>query len=1068
MQIEENHPLSTKFVLNVATLRTYFLNRFMLIDMRTYYILLVAIFLPKLLLSTTPINYHLNYDLDDKLAVTKSHKLENKASSLSLPEIICPESIDTILPSRRECEAVLDYNVGFNTSNCPISDFNLSQNFSDDNITAFSCNGDVETSHIRIFDLSQSGLPAQVFLTGVDVGVGFSSTMPEITVNVYSLNGPLLYANMTLLESLKATVPIISGGIFTVPANILVSNTEMIVLELIVPPFDIAQVPGYNIGGGQSAPSFIASPGCNIPEPIDIASFGQPDFNLVLKLNASDFSIQQTAGIESGGAFPAGTTTNTFEITDPAGNSTSCSFDVNVSYGVDPFLICPLNIDTISQADECGAVVNFDVFVLETCTGDSIFQIAGIPSGGVFPPGFTRNEYVAMDIFGATDTCRFDVFVADVDAPVIDCLEDIIISVADNECTSMVDFDIIANDFCGSTTVAQTSGLPSGFAFPVGVTTNTFVATDDAGNSSECSFDIIVEDGSPLTFANCPTDTIVSTVSEECGAIVNYELPTVIGGTCDSMDVNIRQNFSNTVVSSFGCDQSIESRHLRVFDMPRMGINGDFLIEMMDIGIGFTDSDSPQIDLNIYNLDVEEVLYENMTLVFSRQFLLPSLADTTHTLEVNHLVPRGQKVVIEIVVPEINTSRFIAGYSNEGEFRNSYFAAPACGFSDPVQLSSIGFDLALVMQLRGTATNNRLVEQTAGLPRGSFFPFGTTTNTFLLDDGTTCSFDVTVEDGTAPSIVCPPDITTNIIGNRCDTLVTIDLPVVEDNCSAVTITNDINNMESATDIFVNGFTPVTYIATDAAGNSNTCVVGVNVVGSFDADITSSNVSCFGGNDGEILLDISTGTPPFQFNWSNGQTTQNISMLVAGTYDVTVQDSTLCTFESTVIITEPEELLLDNLLINNAQDGEANGNINIDIIGGTPPYSYAWSNGDNEANITNLVPGFYDVTVTDDNGCTLELGSFEIEGVVSTREVLETIPLSLYPNPTNNLINIELGTARFGEVNFQVINPLGMVLENGPLPLSKTSINVSEYPAGIYYLVLNAEEGQSFTPFVVQR
>ena len=95
------------------------------------------------------------------------------------------------------------------------------------------------------------------------------------------------------------------------------------------------------------------------------------------------------------------------------------------------------------------------------------------------------------------------------------------------------------------------------------------------------------------------------------------------------MDVNIRQNFSNTVVSSFGCDQSIDSRHLRVFDMPRMGINGDFLIEMMDIGIGFTDSDSPQIDLNIYNLNVEEVLYENMTLVFSRQFLLPSLADTT-------------------------------------------------------------------------------------------------------------------------------------------------------------------------------------------------------------------------------------------------------------------------------------------------------------------------------------------------------------------------------------------------------------------------------------------------------
>lgn len=1036
--------------------------------MRTYYFLLVAIFLPKLLFSTAPTNNHINNDLKDDFTVINCDNIHIEANSISLPEILCPQNIDSILPNRRDCEAIIEYNVGFNTNNCPISQFNLTQNFSDEDIVAFTCDGTVESSHIRVFDLSQSGLPNQVFLTGVDVGVGFSASEPEITVNVYSLDGPLLYANMTLLESLNAIVPVISESIFTIPANILVNNTQMIVVELVAPSFDIAQVPGYNFGGGQSAPSFIASPGCGIPEPIDIASFGQPDLNLVLQLRASDFSLQQTAGIESGGAFPAGTTTNTFELSDPAGNSTSCSFDVNISYGVDPFLICPLNIDTISQPNECGAVVTFDIFVLEECPGDSIFQISGIPSGGVFPPGFTRNEYVAQDIFGATDTCRFDVFIADVDAPVIDCPEDIIISIAANECSSVVDFDIIANDICGTTVVEQTSGLPSGFAFPVGVTVNTFVATDDAGNSSECSFNIIVEDGSPLTFANCPSDTIVSTITDECGAIVNYELPEVAGGTCDSMDVSIRQNFSNTVVSSFGCDKSIESRHLRVFDMPRMGINGDFLIELMDIGIGFSDTNNPQIDLNIYNLDVEEVLYENMTLVFSRQYLLPSLADTTYTISVNHLVPRGQRVVIELVVPEVNTTRFIAGYTNEGEFRESFFAAPACGFDEPVELSSIGVDLALVMQLRGSVTNNRLVSQTEGFSRGSFFPFGTTTNTFTLDDGSTCSFDVTVVDGTAPSIICPSDITANIIGNRCDTMVVVDLPIVEDNCSTVTITNDINTMENASDIFVNGFTPVTYTATDATGNSNTCVVGINVVGMFEADITSDNVSCFGGNDGEIMLNISTGTPPFQFNWSNGQTTQNLSMLIAGTYGVTVQDNSLCTFESTIEITEPQELLLENLLVNNSVNEANNGNINIDIIGGTPPYSYAWSNGDNEANITNLAPGLYDVTVLDDNGCTLLLGPYEIEGVVSTRNVLETIPVSVYPNPTNQMINIELSTARFGQVNYQVINTLGMILEQGALPHATTTLNVSEYPEGIYYLVLNAEEGQSFTPFVVQR
>lgn len=1035
--------------------------------MRTFFTLLIAILLPKLLLSSFYTDIPLNIDPNDNLTVIMDKECDVNDFSISLPDIVCPPNIDTILPSRRDCEAVLDYNVGFNTNSCPISQFDLSQNFSDDDIVAFSCNGDVETSHLRVFDLSQSGLPSQVFLTGVDVGVGFASTEPLITVNIYSLTGPLLYANMTLIESLQATVPILSGGIFTIPADILVDNSQMIVVELVAPSFDIAQVPGYNVGGGQSAPSFIASPGCNIPDPIDIATFGQPDFNLVLKLRASDFSIQQTAGIESGGAFPAGTTTNTFELSDPAGNSTSCSFDVNVSFGVSPFLICPTNIDTTSQTNDCGAAVDYDVFILEPCNGDSIFQTQGIPSGGVFPPGFTRNEFVAIDIFGTTDTCRFDVFVADVDAPVINCLEDITINVGADICSTVVDFEITAEDRCGLDRIEQITGLPSGFTFPVGVTTNTFAAIDMSGNSSECSFNVIVEDGSSLAFDRCPSDTTLSTVSQDCGVIVNYELPVVNGGDCDSLDVSIKQNFSNTVVSSFGCDQSIESRHLRVFDMPKMGVNGDFLIETMDIGIGFSDANDPQIDLNIYTLNAEEVLYENMTLVFSQQYLLPSLADTTFSLFINHLIPRGQIVVMELVVPEINTSRFIAGYSNEGEFRPSYFAAPACGYTEPILLTSIGFDLALVMEIQGTVTANRLVEQTAGLPRGAFFPLGTTTNTFTLDDGSTCSFDVVVTDGTAPTIECPSDITIDILSNRCDTMVMINLPIVADNCSAVTITNDINMMANASDIFTNGFTPVTYIATDLEGNSNTCVTGVTVNGSFQAGITTTNVSCAGGDDGTIVLDITTGTPPFVYDWDNGQTTQNLSLLTAGTYAVTVQDATLCTFEATVIITEPEELILENLLINNAVNDQDNGNINVDIAGGTPPYTYLWSNNETEPNITNLTPGLYDLTVTDANGCEILVLDNEIEGVVSTRNVLENIPVSLYPNPTKNVINVALGTSRFGEVNYQIVNPLGMVLQQGIMPASTTSLNLNNYAEGIYYLVLSAEEGRAFKPFVVQ-
>ena len=131
-------------------------------------------------------------------------------------------------------------------------------------------------------------------------------------------------------------------------------------------------------------------------------------------------------------------------------------------------------------------------------------------------------------------------------------------------------------------------------------------------------------------------------------------------------------------------------------------------------------------------------------------------------------------------------------------------------------------------------------------------------------------------DETAPTIECPDDIVMNIIGNQCDTMVSIDLPIVLDNCSSVSITNNINMTESASGTFSNGITPVEYIATDVAGNTNTCQLNVSVNGSLGVSSQIVDVTCNGGNDGEIILEILTGNEPFTFNWSNGQVTQNLS------------------------------------------------------------------------------------------------------------------------------------------------------------------------------------------------
>ncbi|MFS4481432.1 HYR domain-containing protein, partial [Hyunsoonleella sp. 2307UL5-6] len=100
----------------------------------------------------------------------------------------------------------------------------------------------------------------------------------------------------------------------------------------------------------------------------------------------------QIAGLPSGSLFPVGTTTNTFEVTDAAGNSTICSFDVIVTDNEDPTITCPDPINVNVDAGTDGAVVTYTtpVGTDNNASGTvTTTQIAGLPSGSLFPVGTT-------------------------------------------------------------------------------------------------------------------------------------------------------------------------------------------------------------------------------------------------------------------------------------------------------------------------------------------------------------------------------------------------------------------------------------------------------------------------------------------------------------------------------------------------------------------------------------------------------------------------------------------------------------------------------------------------------
>ncbi len=120
--------------------------------------------------------------------------------------------------------------------------------------------------------------------------------------------------------------------------------------------------------------------------------------------------------------------------------------------------------------------------------------------------------------------------------------------------------------------------------------------------------------------------------------------------------------------------------------------------------------------------------------------------------------------------------------------------------------------------------------QTAGLPSGSVFPVGTTTNTFVVTDASnntaTCSFDVVVTDNENPMITCPAPIVVNTDAGVCGATVTYTAPVGTDNCASTTVQTA--GLPSGR-VFPVGTTTNTFVVTDASSNTATC--------SFDVVVT---------------------------------------------------------------------------------------------------------------------------------------------------------------------------------------------------------------------------------------
>jgi hypothetical protein len=144
-------------------------------------------------------------------------------------------------------------------------------------------------------------------------------------------------------------------------------------------------------------------------------------------------------------------------------------------------------------------------------------------------------------------------------------------------------------------------------------------------------------------------------------------------------------------------------------------------------------------------------------------------------------------------------------------------------------------------------------------------------------------------------------------------------------------------------------------------------------------VVDSNVSCFGGSNGQITVTAAGGTPSYKFSIDGGtQTpftlTATFAGLTAGTHTLVVTDTTnICTASTTIDITQPTALMLDSITSTVLPcAGDSVSTMTSYVSGGTAPYTYAWSNGGTGATSASNPAGTYTLTVTDAKGCATSM------------------------------------------------------------------------------------------------
>lgn len=206
-----------------------------------------------------------------------------------------------------------------------------------------------------------------------------------------------------------------------------------------------------------------------------------------------------------------------------------------------------------------------------------------------------------------------------------------------------------------------------------------------------------------------------------------------------------------------------------------------------------------------------------------------------------------------------------------------------------------------------------------------------------------------------------------------------------------------------------------------------------------------NVTCNGLDNGSISVELTGGFGNKYFDWSNSQSTPQATNLKPKDYLLSIKDDAGCQKLETYTITQPEKLETN---LNYIQPTiKTFGSIDLVVEGGTNPYTYQWNNGQTSEDLLSVLPDFYEVLVTDANGC-MSSENVVLENLIETASInqIQSDEVSIYPNPSNGIVNIQFNE----DVVSNLYDATGKLVNTFNVNKVTTTI---ETP-GVYYLNWN--------------